>query len=173
MSSDRSGMFDAAVTPPCVPSGCDQRDTHPAQIRRLGADRSGFLTSRARATVDTHRIKATGVTGRVHEGDDDRSRPFAATGYDHATMEDRPGTLAVPTWIVGVVAVVLFIWIFGPFGLIGAPLLLIATGLQGHSRFLVAAGVALGVVLMIGALLVLPAGVGGGVIDGGVSESAP
>jgi hypothetical protein len=88
-------------------------------------------------------------------------------------MEDRPGTLAVPTWIVGVVAVVLFIWIFGPFGLIGAPLLLIATGLQGHSRFLVAAGVALGVVLMIGALLVLPAGVGGGVIDGGVSESAP
>jgi hypothetical protein len=88
-------------------------------------------------------------------------------------MEDRPGTLAVPTWIVGVVAVVLFIWIFGPFGLIGAPLLLIAIGLQGHSRFLVAAGVALGVVLMIGALLVLPAGVGGGVIDGGVSESAP
>jgi hypothetical protein len=102
-------------------------------------------------------------------------RLFTATGYDHATMEHRPGTIAVPAWIVGVVAVVLFVWIFGPFGLIGAPLLLIAIGLQGQSRSLVAAGVALGVVLVIGALLVLPVGVGGGVVDGGggVSESAP
>ena len=81
-------------------------------------------------------------------------------------MEDRPGMILVPAWIVGLVAAVLVVWIFGLLGLVGAPLLLIGIGLQARSRWLVRAGIALGVLLVIAVMMLMPFGG----VEGGISD---